>query len=537
LFLQLTAWGNLLQAYRKASRGKRGRADVAAFEHRLEDELIALRHELQARRYRPGAYTSFHIHEPKRRLISAAPFRDRVVHHALCNLIEPRFERSFVADSYANRIGKGTHRALDRAQACSRRQRYVLQMDIRQFFPSIDHAILRNALGRKIADPDTLWLIDRILESGAGVFDQEYRMLYFPGDDLLAVNRPRGLPIGNLTSQFWANVYLNGLDHFIKRELRCACYVRYVDDLLLFGDDKSLLWSWKDRVKERLARLRLTVHSGAHPRPVSEGIPFLGFVIFPNRRRLKRRKGINFQRRLGGMLNVFQDEAEFSEKIATRIDGWLNHVRYANTVGLGKDMLRPVPPSVLQLLNSTQTHRLFPSRPASAHRYRVTTHIKKDRRLFMDISAIAMALTSFLSPALPFLIKGGEKLAEMTAEKLGTAGFNQAKAIWERLRGPVESSQAAKEVAQDVAESPDNRGGQDSLRYQLEKILTADPDLAQQIAKLLEAAGQQVEYHAELHGSGVIAQGTNAVAAGKGGVAIGGDVHGGVTLGGKPDKS
>ncbi len=149
MFDQLTSWNNLLLAYQKASRGKRGLSYVAAFEHRLEDHLFELQHELCTQTYRPGPYESFYIHEPKRRLISAAPFRDRVVHHALCNLIEPIFERSFIFDSYANRIGKGTHRALDRCQQFARRFKYVWACDVRQFFPSIDYAILRAALARK----------------------------------------------------------------------------------------------------------------------------------------------------------------------------------------------------------------------------------------------------------------------------------------------------------------------------------------------------------------------------------------------------
>ncbi len=136
MFEKVYDWDNLLLAYRKASRGKRGRAAAAGFEFRLEDNLVELQEELSEKRYHPGEYTSFYIHDPKKRLISAAPFRDRVVHHALCNIIEPRFERSFIHDSYANRIRKGTHRALDRAQYFSRRFRYVLPCDVRQCFPS-----------------------------------------------------------------------------------------------------------------------------------------------------------------------------------------------------------------------------------------------------------------------------------------------------------------------------------------------------------------------------------------------------------------
>jgi RNA-directed DNA polymerase len=338
-FAQLTSWDNLLLAYRRASTGKRGQPGVAAFEHRLEDHLVELQEALRSRTYHPGAYINFYIHEPKRRLISAAPFRDRVVHHALCNLIEPLFDRSFVADSYANRIGKGTHRALNRAQTLARRSPYVLQCDVRQFFPSVDHAILRTLLARKITDAGVLWLIDRILASGHGVLSEAYDMVYFPGDDLFAALRPRGLPIGNLTSQFWANVYLNSFDHFVKRTLRCAGYVRYVDDMLLFAADKATLWQWKQVVQERLAALRLTIHPTSHPRPVTEGIPFLGFVVYPQRRRLKRRKGIHFQRKLQHLMAAYYAGKVPPAQITPSVQGWVNHVRYGNTVGLRKAVL------------------------------------------------------------------------------------------------------------------------------------------------------------------------------------------------------
>jgi RNA-directed DNA polymerase len=339
MYAQLCAWENLVLAYHRASKGKRGQPTVAAFEHRLEDNLLTLQHALRTRTYQPGAYTHFIIHEPKRRLISAAPFRDRVVHHALCNIIEPIFERMFVADSYANRLSKGTHRALQRMQELARRFPYVLQCDLRQYFPSIDHAILRDILARKIRDTDVLWLIDGILDSGRGVLREAYDIVYFPGDDLLAALRPRGLPIGNLTSQFWANVYLNPFDHFVKRALRCQGYVRYVDDLLLFATDKATLWTWKAAMLERLAALRLTIHPGAHPRPVVEGIPCLGFVVFPQRRGLKRRKGMHFQRTLRQRLVALRTGALPASRITASVRGWVNHVRYGNTVGLRKAVL------------------------------------------------------------------------------------------------------------------------------------------------------------------------------------------------------
>lgn len=331
----LAAWENLNLAFRSAARGKRGRGAAAAFEFDLADQLLGLERDLREQTYRPGAYHSFYIHEPKKRLISAAPFRDRVAHHALCHVTTPHFERLFIANSFANRVGKGAHRALDACQRYARRYRYVLQCDIVQFFPSIDHAILRDTLQGMLPDGSVSWLIDRILASGQGVLAEEYDMVYFPGDNLFAAQRPRGLPIGNLTSQWWANCYLNPFDHFVQRELRCPAYIRYVDDFLLFGDDKAELMEWRDAIKTRLARLRLALHNGsAHPHPVASGIPFLGFIVFPGHRRLKPRKGYAFRRKIRHMLKAADPGA-----IRASIQGWLNHARYGDTYRLRVNML------------------------------------------------------------------------------------------------------------------------------------------------------------------------------------------------------
>lgn len=340
---ELCTWDNLYLAWRKAAKGKRSRPAAARFEYHLEDNLVALQQELIAKSYQPGAYSSLTIHEPKRRLISAAPFRDRVVHHALCNIIEPVFERTFIGDSYANRVGKGTHRALDRCQHFARRYPYGLQCDVKQFFPSIDLTILAATLHRKVRDPDLMWLIRQIMASGVGVLTEQYDMVYFPGDDLFAVDRPRGLPIGNLTSQFWANCYLNPFDHFVQCELGCPAYVRYVDDMLLFSHDPRQLWRWKEAIMARLARLRLTIHEGpAQARPVVEGIPFLGFVVFPNHRRLKRRKGMAFVRHFRRLAERYADGAITFDQVTASVQGWVNHTRHANTTGLRQAVLAGV---------------------------------------------------------------------------------------------------------------------------------------------------------------------------------------------------
>jgi hypothetical protein len=340
LYPQVYDFENLYLAYRKARKGKRAKASVAVFETIQEDELFALQEELRSFTYQPGAYHSFYIHDPKRRLISAAPFRDRVVHHALCRVIEPIWEKRFIDTSYANRVGKGTHRAVDCCQQYARRYTYVLQCDVRQFFPSIDHAILFQEFERLVTDEWVLWLCRQILDSGVGLLSDEYQMVYFAGDDLFAALRPRGLPIGNLTSQFWANVYLNSFDHFVKRELKCPAYLRYVDDLLLFADDKLQLHAWRSQVIERLAGLRLKLHEeSAQIYPVCTGIPFLGFRVYPTHRLVKRRKVQQFRQRLKRVLERYCTGEIGFEKLDASVQGWINHVGYADSWGLRKSVL------------------------------------------------------------------------------------------------------------------------------------------------------------------------------------------------------
>jgi hypothetical protein len=211
---------------------------------------------------------------------------------------------------------------------------------VEQFFPSIDLAILRAIIGRKIADEQVMWLVDQILNGGAGILKDEYEMVYFPGDDLFAVERPRGLPIGNLTSQFWANVYLNELDQFVKRQLRCPAYLRYVDDFLLFADDKRQLWAWKDAIRGFLTGLRLTIHERESTvYPVVTGIPFLGFRVYPTHRRLKRRNGVAFARRL----RLWRKQVARGElapaDLTPRVRGWTAHAAHGNTWRLRRALL------------------------------------------------------------------------------------------------------------------------------------------------------------------------------------------------------
>ena len=235
LFDRIASFTALQAAALRAVRGKRAKPGASAFLANLEKEVLRLERELRNDRYGPGRYKTIEIRDPKHRIVSAAPFRDRVVHQAFCAVCEPVFERGFIHDSYANRKGKGTHRAITRYEAFRGRFRYVLRCDVYRYFPAIDHEILKADIRRRIACDRTLALADRIID---GSNPQEAVNEYFNGDNLFTpFERRRGLPISNLTSQFFSNLYLDGLDHFCKEVLRVKGYVRYVDDFALFHDD------------------------------------------------------------------------------------------------------------------------------------------------------------------------------------------------------------------------------------------------------------------------------------------------------------
>jgi len=329
----LVSWENLHEAARRAALGKKRRSDVAAFVLNQEAELVALRSELKDRIYEPGPYRQFHVNDPKPRLISAAAFRDRVVHHALTQVLEPVFECCFARDSYACRTGLGTHQAVAAARRAAARFPYVLKCDVRKYFPSIDHSLLMDLLERKIKCRRTLELVGLII---AGSNPQEEVLHYFPGDTLFTPGmRRRGLPLGNQTSQFLANIYLDPLDQFVKRELKTAAYIRYVDDFLLFGGTKEELWAARKRLVERLDGLRLMLHEGkSRVYRCSEGVTFLGWRIFPNRARLVRGNVVRFRRRMREMRNSFHDGRMEWFAVQQRVRSWIGHAMQGDTVFL-----------------------------------------------------------------------------------------------------------------------------------------------------------------------------------------------------------
>ena len=330
LYPRLTSFASLHAAAHKARLGKRYRPAALAFHANLEAELLGLQEELRSFSYRPGPYRQFRIRDPKPRLISAAPFRDRVVHHALCAAIVPPLERGFHPGSHANRQGYGTHLALRRFTAAAARHRWVLQADIRLYFPSIDLTILRAQLAAAIACPGTLWLLDQILANGATTGPS---IDAFPGDTLLTpLERPRGLPIGNLTSQFLANLHLNALDHTLSGLEGIRAYLRYVDDLALFADHPEPLQHARIRMEDELRSLRLRIHPiKTQIRRCRDGASFVGFVVRPGLLRVRNHNLRRGQRRLRLQTAAVKAGVLPAEAARTSLLSWNAHLAHGHT--------------------------------------------------------------------------------------------------------------------------------------------------------------------------------------------------------------
>jgi len=295
---------------------------MANFAYDLESQLVRLQRELRSGVYRPSGYRSFMIFDPKPRRIYAAAFRDRVVHHSLCAAIEPIFDGMMIYDSYACRKGKGTHAALARLdnfwRSCeSKGVAYVLRLDISKYFFSIDHQVLGELVCRRLREKpvrDLVWVILGSLSTGDGV--------------------GMGIPIGNLTSQLFANVYLDQLDHFAKEILRIPHYIRYMDDIAIFANDKFMLWEWLAEVGRFIGEcLHLDLNPGSTwIRPAREGIPWLGFrVLAPGRRRLSRRMVTRAARRLRELARAFCVGKIGLDEVQQRLQSWIAHANYGDT--------------------------------------------------------------------------------------------------------------------------------------------------------------------------------------------------------------
>ncbi len=339
MFEQIASFPHLLQAMQRAACGKRSKPGVSAFLNRQEKSLIQLRDQLQSGTWQGGGYTVIEVRDPKPRRISAAPFADRVIHHALCDVVAPLFERGFINDSYANRVGFGQHRAVARYEHYRDRYRYVLRCDIYRYFPAIDHAILKCDYRRRITCPRTLDLLDIIVD---GSNPQEPVNILFPGDDLLTfAGRKLGLPLGNLTSQLFGNIYLNGFDHYVKEVLR-APYLRYVDDFALFANDIATLERWQAQMATYLAGRRLLLH----PRKTfisatAEPAQFLGYVLHRGGMRTLPPENVQrFRGRLQALRTRWKNGDQNETAIRQRIQSWIAHASHADTRRLRQTIFR-----------------------------------------------------------------------------------------------------------------------------------------------------------------------------------------------------
>ena len=320
LFEPFTDFSNLYLAAKKALKGSHNSQEALAFYFHMEKELLQLQQELIGGTYQPGAYRYFTIKDPKERRISVAPFRDRVVHHALVNILEPIYEKRFIYYSYATRKGKGTHRAIYRAQQFLRKNRWFLKSDVEKYFDSVDHAILKNILQRKIRDKRFLRVLFAVINNGG--------------------QNGKGLPVGNLTSQFLANVYLDILDKYIKQELRVKYYIRYMDDFVLFSHDKAQLKEIRQHIRLFLDReLHLQMKENAtYINQRLNGLTFLGMRSFPNLIRIRnenlKRSIKKLRLREKQFLNNKIDESQWMNSVQSILE----HMNIANSWFLKKEI-------------------------------------------------------------------------------------------------------------------------------------------------------------------------------------------------------
>ncbi len=334
---------NLVSAFKKARKGKSKKDYVISFEKNLGKNIRLLRKELRDKTYKPHELKKFIIRDPKTRTIHASIFRDRIVHHTIVNILQPIYNKIFIYDSFASRKFKGTHEAVKRfeyflGKVSSNGQKikkgfnnnsikgFVLKADIKHYFATMNHEVLINILSKNIKDEDFIWLIKVVLNN----FDTKIE--------------GRGVPLGNYTSQFFANIYLNSLDYFVKHRLNVKYYIRYVDDFVILDKDKKVLEEHFIKIEKYLKNLRLELHpdkSGIHP--LKDGITFLGYRIFYHYRLLRKRNQRQFFGKLKENIRLYGEGLISKEKLDSFIQGWFGYSKFANTHKLRKRILELIP--------------------------------------------------------------------------------------------------------------------------------------------------------------------------------------------------
>jgi len=313
---------------------------VIEFSKNKTNNILQLKKELENFTYKPSPLKRFVIRDPKTRTIHASAFRDRVVYHAVCNIIDPIFENIFIYDSYASRKNKGTLKAIIRFDEFKRKisrngkliksaknnniaQGYVLKADIKHYFQSVDHEILLGIIKEKIKDENVIWLIRQILNN----FDEEIK--------------GKGMPLGNLTSQFFANVYLNKFDYFVKYGLKAKYYIRYVDDFVILHNNREILCEYKEKINIYLKALKLELHPDKSKIvPLRNGITFLGYRIFYHYKLLKKNNIRKFKREFNKNLNLYKDGILTHNDLVNSVQGWFGYSIHADTYKFRKNITK-----------------------------------------------------------------------------------------------------------------------------------------------------------------------------------------------------
>jgi len=344
LYSKIISLDNLILAWKKARKGKTKKDYVIEFEADLIGNLLKLQEELKNQTYKPKPLTTFILRDPKTRKISKSDFRDRIVHHALVRIIEPIFDKTFIYDSCANRLGKGNLFALRRFYEFARKvsengkiknlinnnqiKGSCLKADIKHYFEEVNHEILISIIASKIKDKKVIWLIRQILKNNA------------IGGGRSSLLPEKGMPLGNLTSQFFANIYLNELDYFIKHKLRAKYYIRYVDDFVILHNSKIQLKIWKEEIGRFLKeRLRLELHDEKSKIiPLSRGIDFVGFRNFYYFRLLRRRN----LRKILFKITQYKKGDVNKEKMLESFQGWNAYAKWANSFKLRRKVVKKI---------------------------------------------------------------------------------------------------------------------------------------------------------------------------------------------------
>ncbi len=337
IFPKIYDFENLYIAALEAKKSKRFKDEVLKFNSNLEENLIIIQNELIHKTYKVGKYRQFYINEPKKRLIMALPFKDRVIQWAIYRNLYPIYDKQFIYDSYGCRVGKGTHKAADRLQywlrQVDRKQQkyYYLKLDISKYFYRVNHAILLDILRKKIEDKDLMWLLEIIVNSEDVPFGLPAGM---EADQCSDEERlfDTGMPIGNLTSQLFANVYLNELDQYAKHNLRIHYYIRYMDDIIILSDNKKYLHQVKEEIeiflKEKLA---LDLNKKTAIRPISCGIEFVGFRLWPTHRKLKKSGIKKIKKRIKTLQKAYRNGSMTFEKVNASMQSYFGIMKHFNS--------------------------------------------------------------------------------------------------------------------------------------------------------------------------------------------------------------